>query len=145
MSGRRSLRIRIGLGLLGLFAAASQFQSLRAAIGEYRGLAQPDEVSRNEARFQALRAALPGHGVVGYISDLGATTDPASSEARQSFKRYLLTQYALVPHVVVRNVDAGLVVGDFSASAPDGRVTPAGFVMVKDFGEGVVLYRRLSK
>ena len=139
-------RIWIGLVLIALFVGVSQLQALRSAFAAYRTLGRPDEVSRHEARLQALRRALPGHGVVGYVSDApGARMDPASSEARQAFKRYLLTQYALAPIVVLRSLDADLVVGDFSASGPDAASTPPGFVMVKDFGQGVVLLRRLSR
>jgi len=35
-----------------------------------------------------------------------------------------------------------LVVGDFTPSAPGGVAAPPGFVMVQDFGGGVVLFRR---
>ena len=144
MNARYSRRIRVGLLLIALFVGVSQLQALRSAVAAYRMLGGLDEVSRHEARFQALTRALPGHGVVGYVSDAPvAGMDPASSEARQAFKRYLLTQYALVPVVVLRSLDAELVVGDFSASGPDGASTPPGFVVVKDFGRGVVLFRRL--
>jgi hypothetical protein len=145
MSAAYSRRLWIGLVLIALFVGVSQLQALRSAFAAYRTLGRPDEVSRHEARLQALRRALPGHGVVGYVSDAPAAgIDPASSEARQAFKRYLLTQYALAPLVVLRSIEAELVVGDFSAAGPDGASTPPGFVLVKDFGQGVVLFRRPS-
>jgi hypothetical protein len=146
MSAGYSRRILIGLLLMALFVGVSHLQALRSAFATYRTLGRPDEVSRYEARFRALKQAVPGHGVVGYVSDdPGAMADQASPEARRSFKRYLITQYALVPVVVLRSLDAELVVGDFSASTPDGASTPPGFVMVKDFGQGIVLFRRLSR
>jgi hypothetical protein len=146
MSVPRSPRMRVGLLLIGVFLGLSELQALRTAFGTYRAIERPDEVSRHEARFQAVKPALPGHGVVGYVSDEPPpSVDLASAAARQSFKRYLLTQYALVPIVLSRGPDGELVVGDFTASAPDGVLTPPGFVMVKDFGGGVVLFRRLPR
>lgn len=146
MSARRSPRMRVGLLLIGLFVGVSELRALHAAFATYRAIENPDEVSRHEVRFQAVKQALPGHGVVGYISDEPAhVTDLMSPAAREAFKRYLLTQYALVPIVLSRGLDGELVVGDFSQPAPDGVVTPPGFVMVKDFGQGVVLFRRLSR
>ena len=112
----------------------------------YRTVQHTDEASRYDARFRELRQRLPGHGVVGYVSDAAvATMDLQSAEARRSFKRYLLTQYALVPLVVLRSVDPEFVVGDFAASAHEGNPAPPGFVVVKDFSQGVVLFRRLPR
>lgn len=146
MSTGHSRRMQIGLVLIGLFVGVSQLQALRTALATYRSLEAPDEVSRYEARFQPLKQALPGHGVVGYVSDDPVhLTDLSSSAARRSFKRYLLTQYALVPIVLSRSLDGEFVVGDFSGSAPDGVVTPPGFIVVKDFSQGVVLFRRLPR
>jgi hypothetical protein len=146
MSARRSPRLRVGLLLIGLFVGLAELQALRAAYATYRTIERPDEVSRHEARLQAVKPALPGHGLVGYVSDEPAeASDPASAAARQSFKRYLLTQYALVPIVLSRGPDGDLVVGDFTPSAPGGVAAPPGFVMVQDFGGGVVLFRRLPR
>ena len=146
MSRRRSPRMRVGLLLIGVFVGLSALRELHTAHTIYRAIERPDDVSRHEARFAALKQALPGHGVVGYVSDdPPEAADPASSAARQSFKRYLLTQYALVPLVLARGPAGELVVGDFTTSQPGGAVTPPGFVMVKDFGAGVVLFRRLAR
>ena len=83
---------------------------------------------------------------VGYVGDEPAqAADPASSAARNAFKRYLLTQYALVPILLARGPEGELVVGDFTASAHPTVVTPPGFVAVQDFGDGVVLFRRLPR
>jgi hypothetical protein len=134
-------RVKIGLLLIALFASVSQLQAVRSARAAYRSLSRPDEVSLYEVRFRELKQALPAHGVVGYVSDSSGDAErPDSDQARRSFKRYLLTQYALVPVVVVRSVNAELVVGDFEAS---GGFRLPGFTAVRDFGEGVVLFNRV--
>jgi hypothetical protein len=92
---------------------------------------RPDEVTGYEERFHALRRLLPPHGVVGYLSD-----------RHDAVKEFYLTQYALAPVIVVRDARAPLVVGNFfdpeaaAALAAAHRLTP-----VRDFGEGVVLFR----
>ena len=143
---RRWSRMRVGLLLIGAFVALSALREVHTAVTLYRGSERPDEVSRHEARLQAVKHALPEHGLVGYVSDdPPEVADPSSSAARQAFKRYLLAQYALVPLVVVRGPAGELVVGDFRAPDAAGALTPSGFVMVKDFGAGVVLFRRLAR
>jgi hypothetical protein len=138
--------MRVGLLLIGLFVALAELHALRTAYATYRAIEWPDEVTRHEARFQAVKRALPDHGAVGYVSDEPAeASDPASAAARASFKRYLLTQYALVPIVLSRGPDGDLVVGDFTPTSPGGVAAPPGFAMVQDFGGGVVLFRRLPR
>ena len=80
---------------------------------------------RSDLRFAALKAFLPGHGVVGYIGD------PHASPGE-----YYLTQYALAPLVVDHSVNHALVVGNFSKTS-----TPAlpNLELVHDFGNGVLL------
>jgi hypothetical protein len=118
-------RVKIGLLLIALFASVSQLQALRRARVAYRSLSRPDEVTLYEVRLRELKQALPAHGVVGYVSDsTGDAERPDSDQARRSFKRYLLTQDTLAPVVVVRSVNADLVVGDFEAS---GGFRPPGF------------------
>jgi hypothetical protein len=134
-------RVKIGLLLIALFASVSQLQALRSARVAYRSLSRPDEVTLYEVRLRELKQVLPARGVVGYVSDsTGDAERPESDQARRSFKRYLLTQYALVPVVVVRSVNADRVVGDFE---PSGGFRPPGFTAVRDFGAGVVLFNRV--
>ena len=146
MSVGRPRRMQIGLLLLALFVGLANLRVFRDTVVAYRQMERPDEVSRYEARFGSLKRVLPGHGVVGYVSDNDpvARSDAASAQARRAFKRYLMTQYALIPLVVLRSVEADLVVGDFETPTSMGAPPPAGFVMVKDFGDGVVLFRRVS-
>jgi len=84
---------------------------------------------RSDQRFSALKAALPPGGVVGYMGESGnsGTAD------------YYLAQYALVPLVLDHSSDHPLVIGNFTAaSKPTG--SPDNLQLLKDFGNGVLLY-----
>ena len=146
MSFRQPSRMHVGLVLIAAFVALADLHVLRAAWTTYRAVERPDEVSRHEARFQALKRALGARRAVGYLGDESAqAADPASPAAREAFKRYLLTQYALVPILLARGPEGDVVVGDFTATAPPTVATLPGFVVVEDFGDGVVLFRRLPR
>jgi hypothetical protein len=141
----RWARARIGLaaGLVLLYSAASGFGRARRAL-EHRSLAQ-DEITAYEDRFQSLRHTLPSSGVVGYLGDPALGSDDGE-ESKQTallhFRRYLLAQYALAPLLLVENTDPELVIGNFEPGTP-ARVPP-GFAVARDFGDGVVLFRRLQ-
>jgi hypothetical protein len=93
-------------------------------------LKDPAEVAkRSDQRFAALKASLPTRGVVGYIGDPGAL-------ARGD---YYLAEYALAPLVVDDSTNHRLVVGNFPSSAA-ARSGPENLELVKDFGDGVLLF-----
>jgi glycosyltransferase involved in cell wall biosynthesis len=133
-----ALRMRIALGLLVLFAFVANVRLLGDALHDLADVGRLDEISRYEARFQGLRHALPSHALVGYVTDPVAGDDGS----RLAFKRYLLTQYALLPTLVLRDIQGALVVGNFDA--PDGvdSATARGLALIGDFGDGVALFRR---
>jgi hypothetical protein len=93
----------------------------------------PDDISgRSDQRFAALKAALadPGaidRGVIGYIGEPGDSGLPD----------YYLAQYALAPRVVERTTNHALAVANFPASP---RAIPPGLQLVRDFGNGVLLF-----
>ncbi len=133
-------RTRVGVALVLLYALVSGAAWVKQAAA---GRSGPDEISTYERRFQELRAALPAHGVVGYLghpdppSRTGAERDASSL---LHFKRYLLAQYALAPVVLIESTEPDFVVGNFDPGpAPS---TPVGFRIARDFGDGLVLYRR---
>jgi hypothetical protein len=81
-------------------------------------------------RLAGLRALVPENAVVGYLSDPG---DP----------RILMSAYALAPRLIRLGAEPDWVVGDFARRtdfAALGR--QYGLRVVRDFGNGVVLYRR---
>jgi hypothetical protein len=95
--------------------------------------ASPDRARNTDLRFEALRRELAGVERIGYVSDPNATGDLAG-------ERYFLAQLALAPVLVDLDTSRRLVVGNFTpGSSPS---IPAGLVLVRDFGDGVVLFRR---
>jgi hypothetical protein len=134
-------RVTVGLLLIVLFTLVSNLQFVRIAISARGTIAKGDEVTRYEARFQKLRQTLPSRGVVGYVSDSNPEGFPRN---REYFRRYYLTQYSLAPLVVVNSTEPDLLIGDVDSAAHSERVITPGFTLVKDFGDGVMLFRRGS-
>jgi hypothetical protein len=102
-----------------------------------------DEISAYERRFHDLRSALPDRGMVGYIGypePTGATPSDSNAAALLHFRRLLLAQYALAPIILVQNTEPELLVGNFIPGAVP--PAPHGFSLVRDFGDGLVLFRR---
>jgi hypothetical protein len=95
-----------------------------ARIKEHSG----DVANRSDRRFAALRASLPQRGVVGYVGEPGAL----------ALGDYYLAEYALAPLVLDHSPNHALVVGNFPASPPS--APPENLHLVKDFGNGVLLY-----
>jgi hypothetical protein len=135
-------RTRLGVALVLLYALASSAAWLKLAAST-TGRSAPDEISTYERRFQGVRAALPARGVVGYLGrtdPAGRTPAERDASSLLDFKRYLLAQYALAPVVLIESTEPDLVVGNFDPGrAPS---TPAGFRIERDFGNGLVLFRR---
>jgi hypothetical protein len=64
---------------------------------------------------------------------------------RLAFKRYLLTQYALLPAIVLADIQGALVVGNFEASDSRDSAATRGLTLIRDFGDGVMLFRRSAE
>jgi hypothetical protein len=91
-------------------------------------LSVDDIAARSDQRFAALKAQLPGRGVVGYIGESGNSGTAG----------YYLAQYALAPLVVDRSPNHALVIGSFPDSLPD---SPLGNLqLIQNFGNGVLLF-----
>jgi hypothetical protein len=132
----RFTRLRVGLILLLCYAALSDARwAYRAArgVGASR---QEDSISRYERRFRGLERTLPARGVIGYTS--GGAADSFTTE---DFKRFLLTEYALAPRIVVNDTTPDWVVGNFTPDSVPSR-PPPGFEIVQQGEAGVRLLRR---
>jgi hypothetical protein len=135
-------RIRIALLLVLLYAGASTVRWLQRAA-DWPARASRDEISTYEARFAGLRTLLPVRGVVGYLGHpepAGATPHEANAAALLHFRRYLLAQYSLAPLLLIESADPEFVVGNFDPGVA--HPAPAGLRVVRDFGDGLVLFRR---
>jgi hypothetical protein len=133
-----SIRIQAGIGLVALL-------SLVSALDYYRQVTQnavtedPFRIAEQQERFRGVAAAIPPESLVGYLSDLPET------EARGGLM-FVGAQYALAPALVVpldRTPKAEWVLGNFSQPVAYGEIgRQHGLKIARDFGFGVVLYRR---
>jgi hypothetical protein len=136
------MRSRIALALVLLYAGASTVRWLQEG-SHWPARASQDDVSTNERRLAVLRPLLPAHGLVGYLGDpepIGAAPRDSNAAALHQFRHYLLAQYALAPALLVKGTAPEFVVGNFGAGTTP--TAPAGFTIVRDFGDGLVLFRR---
>ncbi|MGB9072935.1 MAG: hypothetical protein WCC22_09725 [Terriglobales bacterium] len=123
--GRITLALTLMLCLLSSLRAVIEAPRPRQLGAMSRAVAQ-----RSDQRFAELRRAMPGSGVVGYVGEAGES----------GVADYYLAQYALAPVVVERSQDHQFVIGNFPASRPASPpATVKGLVLVKDFGNGVLL------
>jgi hypothetical protein len=98
----------------------------------------PNEVmARRDQRFELLRDALPKRGTVGYLSDAASWTDQQT--------HLLLAQFALAPLILVEGADQPLVVGEFSDPAAVAKGRDLKLTVVRDLGDGLVLFARPSQ
>lgn len=134
-------RVRIGLVLILLFAATSSMHWLRNVVSATVKSTGVDEITTYEARYQELRHTLPPNIVVGYLSD-PVPPDLSRSEGTTRFKRFVLTQYALSPVIVVRSTETDFVVGNFESPAHADSAAAYHLTLVRDFGAGVMLFRK---
>ena len=130
------VRVRIGVLSVILFALLSSGITLRRALDPPPWAVAQDEISRYEARFWLLRSALPPKGVVGYLSD--PWPPPFDGDW---LKGFFLTQYALAPLVVVDSISPALVIGNFRSVGPERNAADPTLVLVRDFGDGILLLR----
>jgi glycosyltransferase involved in cell wall biosynthesis len=139
---RRAVGTRIGLCLLVLFALVSGVRSLSRAFHDAAQISRPDEITQYETRFRELRRALPPYARVGYVTDRTPEDSGGGDDApRLAFKRYLLTQYALLPTLVLPGIHGALAVGNFHSTTGFDTTATSGLTLIRDFGNGVMLFR----
>jgi hypothetical protein len=112
-----------------LFSKASEFPRRHDNL---------DSITSYENRFTELRRILPSRGVVGYATEL--PSDKILSDAGASAE-YYITQYSLAPIILDNTKDHSLVVGNFHGPS----ITEPGLALVRDFGNGVMLFGRKEK
>jgi hypothetical protein len=92
---------------------------------------------------------LPASGAVGYVTTVENDRIFAAEKTFTNVEflaQYVLTQYTLAPRIVRNSPDLPLVVGNFIDGPPaPGFLEKNGLVPLKDFGDGLVLYRRERK
>ena len=113
------------------------FKALHKGLQRYNRQ-ELDPITKYEKRFSEIKAYLPNHAVVGYISDY----DKKSAKDGQA---YNMTQYVLAPTIVVRGLKRKFIVGNFQGSQPDVKAyEKENISLIRDFGNGVVLFERMD-
>lgn len=139
----RGRAARILLLACALYAGAGLLYGKASGL---KGLPAEDPVSLHERRIEPLRSHLPGRGAVGYVTALEIEKVFARERALRDVEllgHFILTQYTLAPVFVYPRPDRPLVVGNFIGSGPDqALIDRHGLVPLRDFGDGLILYRR---
>jgi hypothetical protein len=142
----RRYRVRAGYLLLLACALYASSSLLYEKATGFPGLPPEDPVSAHEKRIEPLRAYLPDRGAVGYVTGLEIDRVFARERALRDVEllgHFILTQYTLAPIFVYPRPDRPLVVGNFIGIGPDRALLDRyGLVPLKDFGDGLILYRR---
>lgn len=125
------ISVVIALSLLAVFHA---YQT----AGLYSTWHDPFLVNRQPERLADAARMLPPRAVVGYLSDLGFETTSGSAA-------YFGAQYALAPRLLTFRLDLAnpeWVLGNFGRFQNFAALGAAhNLTLVRDFGNGVVLYR----
>jgi len=104
--------------------------------------ADPFRVGVQVERFRPLAAAVPPGSVLGYVTDLPRSTQAGASAFRTA-------QYALAPRLLVDvqgKQSWDLAVGNFSRPQDyTAAGKPYGLLVVQDFGNGAVLFKRAAR
>jgi hypothetical protein len=131
MSNRAAIGALVVAALAVLAALHSYELSSQQAPDPYR-------ITAGATRFAAALEMLPASGVIGYISDM-PTGDGAGSIA------YMAAQYSVAPRAIlpVERTQAEWALGNFARPGNFAeRGAQAGYRIVRDLGNGVIVYRR---
>jgi hypothetical protein len=125
-----------GIGVVVFLSIGSAFQAYRSADDNARAYQDPYRINAQPDRLREAVRYLPEKAQVGYLSDV-------SFEVATGSAAYFGVMYALAPRLVTRSADSHeWVVGNFSHPldyAAAGRQHH--LELVKDFGNGIVLFR----
>ncbi len=93
------------------------------------------DISAYERRFKALRQVIPPHEAVNYITDCRTDLDA----------RFYVVQYSLCPVLVDNSTSHPLIVANFcSTGMNNGIIKDKNFLLLNDFGQGLMLFKRKS-
>ena len=133
-SKRADHRIFLAIATVAICASAANVMFFVQLLRTPSAVKRTD-ISRYAERFEALRAALPSRGTVGYYSD--DTEDEGLSR-----NRFHVARFALTPVILVRSTDFEVVVGNFQSAAHARDLVQRGFSLRQDFGGGLMLFRK---
>jgi hypothetical protein len=119
-----------------------------ARLVKYKAGFSPEQIGRDpvslyEKRFDEIKKDLPAFGTIGYITDKYYKNIGLDQKAATD---YYLTRYALSPVLVTSSVTHPLVIGNFhDTSAGLKTATEAGIILIKDYGNGLMLFKGKTK
>jgi hypothetical protein len=136
LSSGRVLAACAAVALLALWSTVSFYGATADSAGPG---ADVYKVGDQAARFQDLMSALPAGGIIGYVSDAppgGTLASALYSSARYALAPRLVTDQDVkpAPEWVIGNFSKPLDVAQFGKDR--------GLTLVRDFGNGAVLYRK---
>jgi len=124
----------IAAALIAVWGAVDSFQFESTA-----NLRDPYMVNAQADRLAGVIQAIPRAAVVGYLSDV----HDGSTIALAMFNS---ARYTLAPRLLVEGTDRDLVLGDFAKPADFAAIgRDHGLEVARDFGNGVVLFKRAAK
>jgi len=135
MPGIRAPIGALSVAALAVFASLNSYQVSQQVAERY-----PDAygVAAAQQRMEGALKILPASGLIGYLSDM-----PLGQNAGTA--AFLAAQYAVAPRALapVGQSQTEWAIGNFSRAADFAALgAQAGLTMVRDFGNGVVVYRR---
>jgi hypothetical protein len=133
------IRPLLAVALLAAFVVCMVFLQFTAVSDRHRKFEEArgrDQVAIVQERMAPLAAFLSPFETVGYATDL------AEHNAKKA--KWVMSQYALAPAILLEGWEWPLVVGDFYSSLPAGRI-PSGYVPVRDTGRGVFLLGKAKR
>jgi hypothetical protein len=142
-------RQKAGIILLVVLTGYSVLNLLWQGIRSYPDLPETDPVTIHETRIAQLLPMIPPDGEVGYVTTVENDRIFAAEKNFTNVEflaQYVLTQYTLAPRIVRNSPALPLVVGNYiDGPPPPGFLEQNRLVPLKDFGDGLVLYRREMK
>jgi hypothetical protein len=119
---------------------------LFSRIQLYPNLPQTDPVSIHEQRIEQIKKVMPPSSVLGYVTTIEnekILLNERSLRNVEFLAQYYLTQYTLAPAFVYNSPEYPFVVGNFlDGSADPEWIRKKGLTPLKDFGDGLILYRK---
>ncbi|OGI03419.1 MAG: hypothetical protein A2104_00845 [Candidatus Melainabacteria bacterium GWF2_32_7] len=138
-------RIKLGLTIIILAVFLSNIQLLvinldffNKKIEVYPNYPDRKQFIKYEQQFKTVRKELPLYGSVGYITD-----DKIRAFDRDA--RFFVAQYMLSPLVVVNSINYKYIIGNFYAPINPESYKKYNLVLIKDFGDGMMLFEREDK
>lgn len=124
----------IAASLFAVWGAIENFQ-----LESANTLRDPYMVSAQIDRLAGVISAVPSAAIVGYISDVHDNSTIALAMFNSA-------RYALAPRLLVEGTDRDLVLGNFTKPADWNTVASEhGLQLAQDFGNGVVLFKKVAK